>query len=121
MRQGVKSNKEKTKELAIQATRWLDTIVKELKELELKDHSALEGLRPNMEEIVKCVTLQNMSALHELVYSALNAIVEFAAHSAKRGTVVRTMRKSKDEENLSKLRDTLEEAFRRLKVRRIST
>jgi hypothetical protein len=56
MEQGVKSNKEKTKELAVQATRWLDTIVKELKELELKaNHSELEGLRPNMEEILKCV------------------------------------------------------------------
>jgi hypothetical protein len=52
----VKSNKEKTKELAVQATRWLDTIVKILKELELKlNHSELEGLRPNMEEIFKCV------------------------------------------------------------------
>jgi hypothetical protein len=30
--------------------------VKILKELELKaDHSELEGLRPNMEEILKCV------------------------------------------------------------------
>jgi hypothetical protein len=56
MKQGVKSNKEKTKELAVQATRWLDTIVKVLKELELKaNHSELKGLRPNMEEILKCV------------------------------------------------------------------
>jgi hypothetical protein len=54
MKQGVKSNKEKTKELAVQATRWLDTIVKVLKELELRaNHSELEGLRPNMEEILK--------------------------------------------------------------------
>jgi hypothetical protein len=52
----VKSNKEKTKELAVQATRWLDTIVKDLKELELKaNHPELEGLRPNMEEILKYV------------------------------------------------------------------
>jgi hypothetical protein len=55
--QGVKSNREKTMELAVQATRWLDTIVKVLKELELKtNHSNLEGLRPNMEDIHKCVT-----------------------------------------------------------------
>jgi hypothetical protein len=56
LRQTVKSNKEKTKELAVQATRWLDTIVKVLKELELKaNHPELEGLRPNMEEIQKYV------------------------------------------------------------------
>jgi hypothetical protein len=56
LRQTVKSNKEKTKELAVQATRWLDTIVKVLKELELKaNHPELEGLRPNMEEILKYV------------------------------------------------------------------
>jgi hypothetical protein len=121
MKQGVKANKEKTKELAVQATRWLDTIIKELKELELKDHSALEGLRPNMEEILKCAASQTLSASHDLFCSALNAIVEFAAHSAKRGTVVRTIRKSKDEENLSQLRSTLEDAFERFKVRRISS
>jgi hypothetical protein len=61
MKQGVKSNKEKTKELAVQATRWLDTIVKVLKELELKaKHSELEGLRPNMEEILKCATSRSI-------------------------------------------------------------
>jgi hypothetical protein len=91
--------------------------VKIFKELELKvNHSELEGLRPNMEEIVKYVTHQNMSALHDLVCSALNAIVEFAAHSGKRGTVVRTIRKSKDEERLSTLRSILEQAFERFKV-----
>jgi hypothetical protein len=46
----------------------------------------------------------------------LNAIVEFAEHSAKRGTLERTMRKAKDEESFSKLRGTLEEAFERFKV-----
>jgi hypothetical protein len=66
LRQTVKSNKEKTKELAVQATRWLDTIVKVLRELELKDHSALEGLRPNMEEIVKCVTSQSV-CMHAMI------------------------------------------------------
>jgi hypothetical protein len=121
MKQGVKSNKEKTKELAVQATRWLDMIIKVLKELELTaDHSELEGLRPNMEEIVRCVPPLNMSALPDLVCSALNAIVEFAAHSAKQGTVVQTIRKSQDEENLSKLRSTLENAFERFKVCPIS-
>jgi hypothetical protein len=61
VKQGVKSNKETTKELAVQATRWLDTIVKVLKELELKaNHSELEGLRPNMEEILKWATSRNV-------------------------------------------------------------
>jgi hypothetical protein len=69
LRQTVKSNKEKTKELAVQATRWLDTIVKVLRELELKDHSALEGLRPNMEEIVKCVTSQSV-CMHVMIWYA---------------------------------------------------
>jgi hypothetical protein len=120
-KQEVKSNKEKTKELAVQATRWLDMIVKELNELKLKDHSALESLRPNMEEILKCATSPTLSASHDLVCSALNAIVEFAAHSAKRGAIVRTIRKSKDEEKLSKMRNTLQEAFERFKVCRISS
>jgi hypothetical protein len=67
MKQGVKSNKEKTKELAIQATRWLDTIVKVLKEVELKaNHSELEGLRPNMEEILKCAIPQIL-LIHSLI------------------------------------------------------
>jgi hypothetical protein len=60
------------------------------------------------------------SALNDRVCRALNAIVEFAAHSAKRGTVVRTIRKSKDEENLLKLHNTLQEAFERFKVCLIS-
>jgi hypothetical protein len=62
-----------------------------------------------------------MYACHDLVCRALNAIVTFAAHSAKRGTIVRTIRKSKDEEKLLMLRETLEEAFKRLQVRLIST
>jgi hypothetical protein len=67
MKQGVKSNKEKTKELAVQATRWLDTIVKVLKELELKaNHSELEGLRPNMEDILKCAVPQ-IIPIHNLI------------------------------------------------------
>jgi hypothetical protein len=54
--QGVKSNKEKAQELAVQAARWLKTIVDVLLELELKaNHAELEGLRPNMEDILKCV------------------------------------------------------------------
>jgi hypothetical protein len=60
-------------------------------------------------------------ACHDLVCRALNAIVVFAEHSAKRGTVTRTIRKSKDEEKLSKLRETLEEAFKQLQVCLIST
>jgi hypothetical protein len=69
MKQGVKANKEKTQELAVQATRWLDTIVRELKELELKDHSALEGLRLNIEEIVKCVSSQSV-CMHVMIWYA---------------------------------------------------
>jgi hypothetical protein len=55
----VKSNKEKTQELAVQAARWLKTVVNVLQELGLKaDHTELDGLRPNMEDILKCVALQ---------------------------------------------------------------
>jgi hypothetical protein len=58
--QGVRSNKEQTKELADQAVRWLDTVVEVLKELELKaNHAELEGLRPNMEEILKYALLES--------------------------------------------------------------
>jgi hypothetical protein len=57
-----------------------------------------------------------MHACHDLACSALNAIVEFAEHSAKRGTFRRTIRQAKDEEKLSKLRGTLGEAFERFKV-----
>jgi hypothetical protein len=57
MTQGVKSTKKKTEELAVQAARWLNTVFDVLKDLELKaDHSELEGLRPNVEEIHKCAT-----------------------------------------------------------------
>jgi hypothetical protein len=71
VKQGVKSNKEKTKELAVQATRWLDTVVKVLKELELKtNHSILEGLRPNMEDIHRCVT-SRIIWMHHMMYDAV--------------------------------------------------
>jgi hypothetical protein len=70
MKQGVKSNKEKTKELAVQATRWLDIVIKVLKELELKaDHSELEGLRPNMEEILKC-GISDITCMHVIIWCA---------------------------------------------------
>jgi hypothetical protein len=55
--QSVESNKAKTEELAVQVARWLNTVVDVLKELELgANHLELEGLRPNMDEILKCVT-----------------------------------------------------------------
>jgi hypothetical protein len=60
-------------------------------------------------------------AIHDLLCRALNTIVVFAEHYAKRGTFGRTMRKAKDEENLSTLRTTLEEAFNRFKVCLISS
>jgi hypothetical protein len=117
LRQGVKSNKEKTKELAVQATRWLDTIVKDLKELKA-NHRELEGLRPNMEEIFECVSpLIDAYTYPKLVHSALITIVKFAEHMKARGTLKRTIRKAKDEEKLSTLRSTLEGAFERFKVR----
>jgi hypothetical protein len=52
----VRATKKKTEELAVQAARWLNTVLDVLQDLELKaDHSELEGLRPNVEEIHKCV------------------------------------------------------------------
>jgi hypothetical protein len=69
VKQGVKSNKEQTTELAIQATRWLDTIVRELKDLQLKDRSELEGLRSNMEEILMCVPSQRV-CMHVMIWHA---------------------------------------------------
>jgi hypothetical protein len=59
--QGVRSNKEQTKELADQAARWMNTVVEVLNKLELKaNHAKLEGLRPNMEEILKYVLLESV-------------------------------------------------------------
>jgi hypothetical protein len=55
----VKSNKTQTTELAVQAARWLNTVINALDESKLKaNHSELAGLRPNMEEILKCADCQ---------------------------------------------------------------
>jgi hypothetical protein len=42
--------------------------------------------------------------------------VQFTEHCAKQGTLVQTMRKYKDEEELTKLSNALEAAFRRFQV-----
>jgi hypothetical protein len=55
MTQGVKSTKKKTEELALQAARWLNTVLDVLKKPGLKaNHTELEGLRPNLVELHKC-------------------------------------------------------------------
>jgi hypothetical protein len=46
----------------------------------------------------------------------LISIVQFTEHCAKQGALAQTMRKYKDEEELSKLGNTLEAAFRRFQV-----
>jgi hypothetical protein len=57
--QMVKSNKTQTTELAVQAARWLNTVISALDEPKLKaNHAELAGLRPNMEEVLKCVVSQ---------------------------------------------------------------
>jgi hypothetical protein len=57
MTQGIKSTKKKTEELAVQAARWLKTVLDVLKELDIKvNHSELEGLRQNVEGIHKCAS-----------------------------------------------------------------
>jgi hypothetical protein len=62
----VKSNKAQTAELAVQAARWLNTVVNVLEEPKLTaNHSKLAGLRPNMEEILKCAVSQAF-LMHEL-------------------------------------------------------
>jgi hypothetical protein len=46
-------------ELAVQAARWLNTVVNVLEDPQLKaNHSELEGLRPNMEAVLKCAVSQ---------------------------------------------------------------
>jgi hypothetical protein len=47
----------------------------------------------------------------------LIAIIQFAERCAKQGTLAQTRRKHKDEEELSKLSNALEAAFKRLQVR----
>jgi hypothetical protein len=47
--------------LTVQAARWLKTVVELLKKPELAaNHVELEGLRPNMEEILACVVYQRV-------------------------------------------------------------
>jgi hypothetical protein len=55
MTKGLKSTKKKTEELALQAARWLNTVLDVLKEPGLTaNHTELEGLRPNMVELHRC-------------------------------------------------------------------
>jgi hypothetical protein len=43
--------------------------------------------------------------------------MQFTEHCAKQGPMSRTFHKSRDEKELTKLRETMEEAFNRFKVR----
>jgi hypothetical protein len=61
------------------------------------------------------------SRIRDLTYAyrscrALNAIVQFADHYGKQGKIARTIHKYKDEEELSRLHDGLEAAFKHFKV-----
>jgi hypothetical protein len=46
--------------------------------------------------------------------------MQFTEHCAKQGPMARTMHKFRDEKELTRLRETMEEAFKRFKVRSTS-
>jgi hypothetical protein len=115
--QGVKTNKERTKELVEQAARWTQTLVNALDKPKTDGPAELVHLHPDVTPIRECV-----SSFHSFLdepdpFRALDAIAKAIERRAKQSVAKQLMNKSKNEEELAKLRAKLKDAHERFMVR----
>jgi hypothetical protein len=114
--QGVKMNKEQTKELAEQAAQWTQALVNALDKVKT-DTAELEHLHPNVTPIRECVCSFHCSLDEPDSSRALDAIAKAIERRAKQSVAKRLMNRSKNEEELAKLRANLKDAHERFMVR----
>jgi hypothetical protein len=114
--QGVKTNKEQTKELAEQAARWTQTLVNALDKVKT-DTAELEHLHPNVTPMRECVSSFHCPLDEPDLFRALDAIAKAIERRAKQSVAKQLMNRSKNEEELAKLRANLKDAHERFMVR----
>jgi hypothetical protein len=112
----VKTNKEQTKELAEQAARWTQTLVNALDKVKT-DTAELEHLRPNVTPIRECVCLVHCSLDEPDSFRALDAIAKAIERRANQSVAKQLISRSKNEQELAKLRANLRDAHERFMVR----
>jgi hypothetical protein len=113
--QKVKENKEQTKELADEANRWLEVLVKALGEPEV-DASEFERLLPAMNEISSYINIIRILSLHLTHTRALDAIKTATERRTQQSKAKRLFNKAQNAEELTRLRDQLKGAYDRFMV-----
>jgi hypothetical protein len=113
--QKVKENKEQTKELADEATLWLEALVKALGGPGV-DASEFERLLPDINQIVLYVNISRIPSLYLTQTRALDAIAKSTERRTQQGTASRWLNKTQNAEELTRLRDELKGAYDRFMV-----
>jgi inorganic triphosphatase YgiF len=115
----VGTNKVQTKELAEQAARWTQALVNALDNAKT-DAAELQHMRPDVAPISECVlpiyVLSNVSDSLRV----LDVIAEAIRRRAKQSLAKQMMNKAKNEDELTKLRDELKDAYERFMVCHLS-
>jgi hypothetical protein len=111
----VKSNKERTKELAEQAARWTQALVNTLDRVKT-DTAKLERMRPDVTPIRECVLFAALPLGGSDFLRVLDAIAEAIERRANESKTKQIFNKSKNEQELTKLRTELTDAYNRFMV-----
>jgi hypothetical protein len=114
--QDVRTNKAQTKELAEDATRWLQTLVNSLNDAKA-DHAELTRMMPYTDEMFRCVLLSRASTVCNILVRVLDIIAGSTERRAKQGALKRALAKSKDTEELAQHRARLRGVYERFMVR----
>jgi hypothetical protein len=114
--QEVRTNKSQTKELAEDATRWLQTLVNSLNDAK-SDRAELTRMAPYTDEMFRCVLPTRASIICNILNRVLDTIAKSTERRAKQGALQRALAKSKDAEEVVQLRARLRGVYERFMVR----
>jgi hypothetical protein len=110
----VKTNREEAKELAEEAARWIRTIVTELQQA---PDDMLPNVRRSVEELYKWASRFTTNSRSRTFYRTLVDIADTMQRRATRSKITAILNKSKDAQELRRLRAQLKEVFERFLVR----
>jgi hypothetical protein len=112
----VKTNKEQTKALAEEATRWLQTLVNSLNDAKA-DRSEMARMEPYTNQMFQYAPGFACAAPLDIHYRVLNTIAKSTKRCANRGKAQRLLKKSQDAEELTQHRERLKDVYDRFMVR----
>jgi hypothetical protein len=114
--QSVNINKENTRELAAEAARWTEALVKALAAAPPAHLPILQG---HIEEMTKCVQRSLLSIMLKQNTRALKEIARSNKQRAKQTALNAVLHKSRDAEETQRMRTKLNSTYERFMVRHL--